>query len=311
MTSRFFIVGAARAGTTWLYSQLARHPQVHVCPIKEPHYYAEPLVADRADCPADEEALRRLEAGQKVHMAWIRGSDIYDRLLRILPEHKVAGEATVRYFHAPHAPARIASDCRDSRIIVILRDPVERLLSHTRMDQTIGKLGGDIETAIQNDLAKARLTDASCTRYVQSSLYADGCRRYLDQFGSSAVLFFRYEDVAEAPTEALRKVSEFLEISSDGFAYHDDIAINGSIPPRLPGLNEFLYRTGMKNFIRIAVPQRMIEYGKAIFYGPQKYSRMDPGLSDELCSYFAEDLRRTMLLTGLDLSAWISKEQQL
>ena len=154
----FLCIGAAKAGTDWLYQQLARHPEFHLRAIKELHYFSAletgHLAAELKKHRGFQDGLlRRLaESGQAPNVyqarrladraAWMdvieTGREDVPAYLGYLAEGakdgQVVGDMTPAYALLPEdrfaAMARMSGDVR---FLYLLRDPVERLWSHVRM----------------------------------------------------------------------------------------------------------------------------------------------------------------------------------
>lgn len=109
MLPNFLIVGAEKAGTTTLASMLAEHPEVFMCDPKEPQFFT--------------------------HHKWDRGLRWYERLFDGADGYKAIGEASPAYTWAPEsieAPKRIYECLGEIKYLYIVRDPVERMISHYR-----------------------------------------------------------------------------------------------------------------------------------------------------------------------------------
>ena len=107
----FFIVGVAKAGTTSLSEWLKQHPQIYIPALKEPRYFASDLV---------DPIVRNV----------VRTKEDYLALFVKARNHKARGEASTSYFtHWQQVPERIKRTIPDARIIILLRDPVERAYS--------------------------------------------------------------------------------------------------------------------------------------------------------------------------------------
>ncbi|NNE89322.1 MAG: hypothetical protein HKN27_14730 [Silicimonas sp.] len=157
MSVLFFCVGAAKAGTSWLYSQLAEHPECHFRAIKELHYFdavddgklerelrkhqgqqARILnnVAASGNTPSDDQARRLTDRA-----AWMdvleQGEDTEAYLGYLnhdAGDAKVVGDITPGYALLSETRFRTMSKLAgDVRFLMLLRDPVERLWSHVRM----------------------------------------------------------------------------------------------------------------------------------------------------------------------------------
>jgi len=106
----FFIVGVAQAGTTSLYAYLKDTPGVFMSPEKEPHYF------------------QRKRPPRK-HDRGIRKQSEYLKLFKGASEDKAIGEASPGYLSDPESAKLIHEAVPKSRIIILLRDPVERAYS--------------------------------------------------------------------------------------------------------------------------------------------------------------------------------------
>jgi hypothetical protein len=116
----FFILGAARCGTTSLHYYLAEHPDVSMSSIKEPNYFLfRQTPAGPVPCIADD---RRLIAKS------VAETDRYERLFPV--KAAAVGEASPLYLYTKETPALIRAAVPDARLIAIVREPVERAWSH-------------------------------------------------------------------------------------------------------------------------------------------------------------------------------------
>ncbi len=115
-----FLIGSMKSGTSYLNKLLAAHPAVFMCSPKEPCHFV------------DQKVLRRVW-----RVAWERGywrsKERYLELFAAAGDAAVIGEASTFYSKAPlfaHVPERILDFNPDARFIYIMRDPVERTISH-------------------------------------------------------------------------------------------------------------------------------------------------------------------------------------
>ena len=108
MWPNFFIVGAAKAGTTSLYQYLKQIPGIYMSPVKEPHYFSRRVIPDDH------------------HYRPIRDKEKYLSLFKKVNNEKVVGEASPTYLRDPEAPRLIHQVSPNARILISLRDPIER-----------------------------------------------------------------------------------------------------------------------------------------------------------------------------------------
>ncbi|MBT8207816.1 MAG: sulfotransferase, partial [Acidimicrobiia bacterium] len=112
----FFLVGAPRCGTTTLNEVLDAHPETFTSANKEPWFYAVSERSEPFTGPGDGQGVRN----RSEYEALFAGSDAA----------VAVGEASTLYLSSDHAAERIAADVPDARIVVTLRDPVQRAFSN-------------------------------------------------------------------------------------------------------------------------------------------------------------------------------------
>ena len=126
----FVIAGAPKAGTTALHGALATHPGLYLSPVKEPKYYLTdgrppPLSGQRG--PGDAHSAQE----------WIWRRERYLALFDDAPAGSVRGESTPFYLYDRAAQRRLVADVPDVKVVVVVRDPVDRAYSnwaHLRAD---------------------------------------------------------------------------------------------------------------------------------------------------------------------------------
>lgn len=137
------LIGAPRAGTTWLWTSLARNPEIFAPPIKEPHFH----LADRwplggPEARAFTRPLAQFRRGfrPEVWGGLMTDPDQYSALYDNAPSARWRLEGTPNYFAEGREMAvRLAERLPpETRIVVTLRDPVARTLSHYRLFRKLG-----------------------------------------------------------------------------------------------------------------------------------------------------------------------------
>lgn len=189
----FFIVGAPRAGTTSLYHYLRRHPDLFMPAVKEPHFFAQirPVPEQSHLFPAmDEQRYLRLFKGARDHLA--------------------VGEASPSYLVTTEAARRIQERVPHARIIILLRDPVERAFSHYLMDVRDGLQTLPFYEALVKDYQAPRKEWGAARLYVEEGRYHDSIKRYAGSFGAGNVAVFLCEGLALNANLVVSHVLEFL-----------------------------------------------------------------------------------------------------
>ncbi len=161
----FVGIGAQRAGTTWWHSLLAEHPQVHGPRVKEMHFFGHEAVD-----------LDPAELAREYALHFPR------------PPGAIAGEWTPYYMQGRNVPRQLRVAAPDARILVLLRDPVDRYRS------------GAFRRPDKSENATRR------------GLYATQLARYLEVFPREQLLVLQYERCLEAPAVELARTFEFLDV---------------------------------------------------------------------------------------------------
>ena len=201
----YVIIGAQKAGTTSLQKALARHPDVFRSLVKEVHYFD--LHYDRG------------EAWYRAHF----GTEP-DRMRAARLGHPVVtGEATPFYLAHPMVAERAAQTIPDARLIVLLRDPVERAYSQYAHEVRLGHEHAAIHDAFANELAlgpeagrvgptNMDTWTLSHRSYLYRGLYAEQLAAWRARFDADQFLILRSEDYFAEPVETLDLVCAFLGV---------------------------------------------------------------------------------------------------
>ncbi len=267
----FIMIGAMRAGTTALHRLLAAHPQVAMSREKEPDFFI---------------AERNFDRGLK----WYRG---------LFPEEgRVRGEASPNYAKCdifPGVPQRIHAHLPDVRLVYVVRDPVDRLLSHYRFAAAMG-----------------RSVDAQAIEHmIMTSRYALQLARYRDHFAPDRILVIDFDDLCTDQTAVLRRVGVFVGIP-DGWkesirrARAADAANSGGELVRIPRwFFRFRKLRTISDLRRRLPPEWADRMRRAIAAGP---AREVPALDADTIARAADTLRPDVDalrgMTGLAFASW-------
>lgn len=243
-----FCVGAQKAGTTWLYDYFKSHPEVHVPPVKELHYFNarwDPKQAGFAETrrenlptPGHEGVLRFALRGvsRSLNLHRLRRprnpgdltsgallsalvamhddeSDSHERyrdvVLRGCAGEPVVADITPDYAVMPgEIFGRMAADFPEARFVFVLRDPVSRTWSHIRMARDW--MAGRLKRDVTEDEILDTLEAGGQRHIVQRSAYQKTVRALRDQVGGDRVLFLFYESMFD--DASIAKLCAFLNI---------------------------------------------------------------------------------------------------
>jgi hypothetical protein len=209
------IIGAPKAGTSALHAALAQHPQVYASPVKEPKYYMcwdAPPPAYRG--PGDSHSQKE--------WVWRRGD--YTALFEAAPPDSVRLESTPFYLSLPSARRRIAEELPHAKLIVIVRDPIDRAYSNW-MHLWVDGLEpiGDFLEAWRAEDSRIAAGWAPFWHYRQLGRYGQQLADLLGRVDRDRVLVLRYWHLVSQPTETLHRVARFLGIAEN--------RVSGALPP--------------------------------------------------------------------------------
>jgi len=299
----FFMVGAARAGTTSMYEYLRSHPQIYMPSTvagKEPSFFCD-LVAPWA--------------------AKYRDIDSYLSLFAKGRGHAAVGDASTNYLVAPESARRIRERYPHAKIVMILRHPVARAHSLYRY---ICAWGFEDAPTFEKGLAReaSRLGNARFIEewqllyhaflYYHSGLYADQVARYLDAFPREQVHIILFDDMKKDLLGTVQGVYRFLGVEP---SFEPDLdARNASQFPLSVKFQAFVSKrwNGHPLYPRGPVRGRdKTHYPIAMsingMLGSYRKERMRPETRRELTQRFAPDIARTAAVIGRNLDHWVQE----
>jgi hypothetical protein len=227
----FIIIGVHKCGTTSLYAELSDHPQVIPALFKEIHYF---------------ESRWRTKLGFNVYRAHFPLRHELDGPIR-----KVTGEATPGYIYSRVAAQRIKRRLPDCRLILILRDPTARAMSHYHHLRRLGResrsMGEAMDAGLGADRGDVSNPDVGAvdtwidrTRYVERGLYARFLEPWYEHFASDQILVIALDDLITDAAPTMRTVCDFIGIDpprTDRPFPKENVSqtkeIDPTIPPRL------------------------------------------------------------------------------
>lgn len=202
MSRHLLVIGAQRCGTTWLAGRLDAHPRITMARPSRP----EPKVFCSAELSA---------RGREWYRATWFGHATDELLL---------GDKSTSYLEFPEAADRAADVLGDPLVLVQLRDPIERAISHWAFSTDSGLEERPLETVLAANLGgplpwDPTRTSVSPFAYLERGRYIDYLRPWLDRFGDdvSVVLL---EEMLTRP-EALRDLYARLGVGADATPEQD------------------------------------------------------------------------------------------
>jgi len=258
----FFVLGAAKCGTTTLYARLSRHPEVFLSPLKEPNFYSRADLdparfskAFKANTKLDlTDYLAQPDPLPEMQVGFVQRETDYARLFAGATDaHRVVGECSTSYLWSPSAPAALHAAHPDAKLVVALRDPVERIHSHYLMARKYGFVKGSVVEAVKADLAHPDPSWGRSELFVELSLYEAQIARWRARFPDAQLRIL--EPGALRRDETWHDLQTWLGLTprdlTSGPGSGD---ANTAGLSRFEGLNRWLTSTGLKQALGRVVP---------------------------------------------------------
>jgi hypothetical protein len=282
----FFVVGAAKAGTTSLHAYLSEHREVFMSTRKEPHYFS--CFEMRPEFDNFEPAVRDPREYQDL----FRGSE----------GRKAVGEASPSYLCDPNAAAQIKASIPNAKIIISLRNPVQRAYSHYLMEYYAGREKLPFNAALEADQRRPEKGWGVSFQYIELGLYAEQVERYLGVFGRQNVLVILFEDLIRATAPVMQQVARFLDVDPAGFP---EAAFNKVHNPfeasRGPLARALLRFRPLRVWSKRWAPQKLRDAVNRVVFAGGKKPQMDDAARQQLAERFAPDLQQLEQLLERDL----------
>ena len=287
-----------------MYAFLRQHPDVFMSPLKEPCYF----------CTDFHDESDRLHGGRVFFP--IRSTEKYLSLFREARDHAVVGEASPLYLCSSTAIQNIAKVRPDARILAILREPVDFLVS---LHKQRVRNGYEDQTSLLDalNLEHARREgrhlpkDVPCARllfYREWIRYWEHLARCFQHFPRERVKVVIYEDFRRDNKGVFREVAEWLGI--DPTFQPTFREINKYPEGELSPLARWLYRPRLRALLRNLVPVRWYDaiwdFAFGVFWRPSPESKSDKEkIRDILDQEIKETIERTSEVLKRDLySIW-------
>jgi hypothetical protein len=279
----FFIVGARKAGTSSLYKYLTQIPGVYMSPNKEPHYFSSDYHPASSVTPV------------------IRQKEEYLKLFERATCHTAIGEASTSYLFAEGTPKRIKDKVNNARIIIILRNPIDRAFSHYLMNVSAGFQNKTFLDALISDYNKEIKALGVAFLYIELGMYYEQIRRYFQTFDREMIKVIIFEEFIQRTQPILVEILEFLGLPPDIPSNINNV-YNRFFLPGSP-ISRIIYNNKFANKISARIPEsRLKSKVKRIVLGK---SLQKPSMSEEarrfLAKFYEEDVEKLKGLLGRDL----------
>ena len=272
----FFIVGAPKAGTSSLYTYLDSIPGIFMSMPKEPNYFS----------------VKTISENSHTVMKPIRDKSKYLDLFKKVKDEKIIGEASPSYLSDPEAPKLIHEIAPEAKIIISLRDPVERTFSYYLMFIRGGFMKDSFHDEVQKALKLVRIYNKRSLR-LETGLYAEDIQRYHDIFGPEQVKIIIFEELINDVKKTMKDILSFLDIYYELNEF-DVEAYNKFGVPR-SSISQFILRRGnlRKLAARFMSPSKRRILKEKILLKNEPKPEMPDEDREILRNFYREDVYKT------------------
>ena len=271
------VIGAQKCATTSLHFYLNQHPEIQMARGKELNFFV-------------------------ANGSWANGVDWYAR--HFDPDAPVRGESSPAYTNYPihdGVPARIHSLVPQTKLVYMVRDPVERAVSQYVHAYSTGSENRSIEDVFEEGL--------STHPYVMRSKYFLQLKQYLGFFNAAAILVVAQEELLLDRTAAMRRIFAFLEVEPSFYHPKFDQIKHLSRDRRRRTWAGRAVASAVRTVTRPLHPPRWLAWqaeNYLVFPFARKVGR--PALSstmrERLAGEFQDDVKRLRELTGQEFATW-------
>ena len=293
-TPNFMIIGVARCGTTSLFHYLKQHPNVDFSNIKEPKYFSSQFLEFPHNGPGDNTVDKKIVKNKTDYDHLFSGKNV-----------KALGEASSDYFYYhKHTAQKIKDELGDIKIIISIRNPIERsfsAFSNLLRDQ---RENLTFEAAIEEEENRIANNWDWMWAYKNGSLYAEGIKTFMEVFTNVKVILF--EDISNHPEETVMDTFKFLEVEP-----FQDINVNtkyshsGAPKNKISALlsdrkNPVIYF--FRNLAIKMIPRSILEQVASKMFNK---GEIPHETKTKLKEYFKEDILKTEKLLNRSLQNWL------
>jgi hypothetical protein len=291
----FLVIGAAKSGTYTLYEHFASHPEVFMCPIKEPHFFA---------FGGEDREAKTVPAH-----SWVESLDEYLQLFAAAGDARMAGECSVSYLYWPGTAERIHQFDPNMRLIVSLREPVGRAYSSFNYAKSYGiEPLKTLSEGFKAEHERIQKNQSILLRYRDVGLYSAQLQRFYDVFPKDQIKVILFDQLLDNPSGTVRELYKFIGVAPDVDLNPDVRANVTKCPDDSNPLHRFingdnLARAALRKILPMPAREKLRNIARDALF--KKPPQLDPEERRRFLSLFQEDIKRLEKLIGHDLSAWL------
>ncbi len=304
----FLIFGVQKAGTTSVYNYLSQHPQVYMSPVKEPGFMG--CETSKMSAAEAAKAVPQFTPGGRKRILTLAD---YEALFDGVKDEVAIGEISPNsLFCYQDAVADIKKYVPDTKLIAILRNPIERAYSDYLMN--VREIRGNLKP-----LAEQVKTSATTSHTLLKGLYYEGIKHFMTSFEPDQVKIFLYRDLRRDSAGLMKEMYDFIGVDS-GFESDTTERSQTAQVRKNQSVNQFLrtdnpLRSAAAKLLKTVVSEQQRQKLRSYLIAANSAGKEKMPLSEEdrrlLEAYYREDILRLQDLLDRDLSSWFLADQSL
>jgi hypothetical protein len=263
-----FLFAAPRSGSTQLARWLSDCEDIYLPPIKEPNYFSsdefgrEYVQRSKLNDVNPERYVNGIMA-KPYQFAIFRTIEAYEALFRFSGNKKYVLDASTTYLHHSGIARKIREYNPESKIIILIRDPLTRMVSHYNLAKRTGRVINSISVELGRELSGQ---NELCENFlIRQSCYNKALTECLDVFPKNQIHIVMFEDVIKNPELTLLEISRFLSVDLSSVCTVADEK-NESLVPRLKYFHYLLNKSGAKSVFRRVLSVRVKRAIKKFYF---------------------------------------------
>jgi len=283
LKTNFFLIGTPKSGTTSLYHYLEQHPEVFVPKVKEPHFFSTPEVTN---------TYYKTE--------FITKKEMYESMYKGASNEKIIADFSSSYLYHSKASKRIFEYNPQAKIVAVLRNPIERALSHYLMDVSQGYISTPIDRILEN----SNEFEPYYQQYVSLGEYEKQLKPYLEIFPKHQVKIMLSDHFFENPQNFLAELFTFLEVDIN-FKPETKTMFNQYKEPRFKWIGK-LKQSPVVQKVLLRMPSSIKKPLTNLFFDSSKEKPNFQKAQVWLANYYEESIQLTEQLIDKPLDSWKS-----
>lgn len=270
--ANLFLLAAPRSGSTLLSESLSQHPEINLAKIKEPNFFSNheftPEYVKRTHLndidPEFFDANKNYDMSH-IQFAIFRDVNLYESLFPS-NECKYNLDASTTYLNCAESPKLIKEYNPDSKAIILIREPKDRIISHYRLAIRTGRVSSDLKNCLIDEERSDNIDESFL---LKNSYYSEVYKNYLINFEDKDIKVVFFEDLIEDYSKVVNDVFEFLGLEKLNVKINSDFR-NEGLSPRFRRVNYMLTRFGIKSLIKKKLTFKQVKFIKSLVLKKEK-----------------------------------------